>query len=243
MAGHAQLKFVMTECSKTQIRLTGLIFQILMHLWLDMLVVLVASVNAFPAISERLLTDDGDEASKMRDMTLSENYVIGVDRVDQVKDSNREERSLFMSWSLIMRGARSCGFCTNHKANRKVYQKAGGLDQAKRDFDFLDPTSIKIYADGSKTGFAGQRLIHLESREIPSLYISGNRGAINKGQESEIFYFKHMPDESNKIWESMLWQKDTKYINKVENVHHSQTVNCPGNEVTYPLVFKRIQST
>ena len=28
MAGHAQLKFVMTECSKTQIRLTGLIFYI-----------------------------------------------------------------------------------------------------------------------------------------------------------------------------------------------------------------------
>ena len=26
MAGHAQLKFVMTECSKTQIRLTGLTF-------------------------------------------------------------------------------------------------------------------------------------------------------------------------------------------------------------------------
>ena len=26
MAGHAQLKFVMTECSKTQIRLTGLIW-------------------------------------------------------------------------------------------------------------------------------------------------------------------------------------------------------------------------
>ena len=25
MAGHAQLKFVMTECSKTQIRLTGFI--------------------------------------------------------------------------------------------------------------------------------------------------------------------------------------------------------------------------
>ena len=27
MAGHAQLKFVMTECSKTQIRLTGLIYK------------------------------------------------------------------------------------------------------------------------------------------------------------------------------------------------------------------------
>ena len=27
MAGHAQLKFVMTECSKTQIRMTGLIYQ------------------------------------------------------------------------------------------------------------------------------------------------------------------------------------------------------------------------
>ena len=26
MSGHAQLKFVMTECSKTQIRLTGLIY-------------------------------------------------------------------------------------------------------------------------------------------------------------------------------------------------------------------------
>ena len=26
MAGHAQLKFVMTGCSKTQIRLTGLIY-------------------------------------------------------------------------------------------------------------------------------------------------------------------------------------------------------------------------
>ena len=29
MAGHAQLKFVMTVCSKTQIRLTGLIYKIL----------------------------------------------------------------------------------------------------------------------------------------------------------------------------------------------------------------------
>ena len=28
MAGHAQLKFVMTECSKTQIRLTGLIWHL-----------------------------------------------------------------------------------------------------------------------------------------------------------------------------------------------------------------------
>ena len=28
MAGHAQLKFVMTECSKTQIRLTGLIYYV-----------------------------------------------------------------------------------------------------------------------------------------------------------------------------------------------------------------------
>ena len=32
MAGHAQLKFVMTECSKTQIRLTGLIYDALMPL-------------------------------------------------------------------------------------------------------------------------------------------------------------------------------------------------------------------
>ena len=27
MAGHAQLKFVMTECPKTQIRLTGLTYE------------------------------------------------------------------------------------------------------------------------------------------------------------------------------------------------------------------------
>ena len=31
MAGHAQLKFVMTECSKTQIRLTGPIYPILLQ--------------------------------------------------------------------------------------------------------------------------------------------------------------------------------------------------------------------
>ena len=30
MAGHAQLKFVMTECSKTQIRLTGPINDVLL---------------------------------------------------------------------------------------------------------------------------------------------------------------------------------------------------------------------
>ena len=29
MAGHAELKFVMTECSKTQIRLTGLLLSII----------------------------------------------------------------------------------------------------------------------------------------------------------------------------------------------------------------------
>ena len=33
MAGHAQLKFVMTECSKTQIRLTGLIYFLLLSLF------------------------------------------------------------------------------------------------------------------------------------------------------------------------------------------------------------------
>ena len=32
MAGHAQLKFVMTECSKTQIRLAGLISNLYKHL-------------------------------------------------------------------------------------------------------------------------------------------------------------------------------------------------------------------
>ena len=39
MAGHAQLKFVMTECSKTQIRLTGL-----MYTWIRLLV-LIYSFN------------------------------------------------------------------------------------------------------------------------------------------------------------------------------------------------------
>ena len=36
MAGHAQLKFVMTECSKTQIRLAGLNYQFLLK-WKDLL--------------------------------------------------------------------------------------------------------------------------------------------------------------------------------------------------------------
>ena len=35
MAGHAQLKFVMTECSKTQIRLTGLILYPLFLLYIQ----------------------------------------------------------------------------------------------------------------------------------------------------------------------------------------------------------------
>ena len=34
MAGHAQLKFVMTECSKTQIRLTGLIYNLYKYAFL-----------------------------------------------------------------------------------------------------------------------------------------------------------------------------------------------------------------
>ena len=33
MAGHAQLKFVMTECSKTQIRLTGINYFLVLVLW------------------------------------------------------------------------------------------------------------------------------------------------------------------------------------------------------------------
>ena len=127
-----------------------------------------------------------------------------------------------MSWRLILRGARSCGFCLI----RKAYQKAGGLNQAEKDFNFLDPTIVKIYADGSKMGYVGQRVIHLEAGEIPSLYISGKKGAttIGKGQDSEIFYFKHMPDKSNKNWKSMLWQKDAKYINKM-----SRPMTKPAN--------------
>ena len=39
MAGHAQLKFVMTECSKTQIRMTGL-KQVLLH-WSDLISILL----------------------------------------------------------------------------------------------------------------------------------------------------------------------------------------------------------
>ena len=38
MAGHAQLKFVMTECSKTQIRLTG-------HIWFLAIVMVIFGRN------------------------------------------------------------------------------------------------------------------------------------------------------------------------------------------------------
>ena len=47
MAGHAQLKFVMTECSKTQIRLTGLIYYwpfqsiAMLLLWFIIIVILL----------------------------------------------------------------------------------------------------------------------------------------------------------------------------------------------------------
>ena len=124
---------------------------------------------------------------------------------DQIKDTNIERRSLFANWRLILRGARGCGLC----GNRKAYQKSGGLQQAYADFDLLDPIDVKIYGDGSKSGFVGpsQRLVHLETGEIPSIYITRKKAsATNKrGKTSEIFYFKHMPDENSKNWQNIKW--------------------------------------
>ena len=50
MAGHAQLKFVMTECSKTQIRLTGLnlLFVWFVVLWPSQHIKVMSSVVTYP---------------------------------------------------------------------------------------------------------------------------------------------------------------------------------------------------
>ena len=121
----------------------------------------------------------------------------------QIQESSRDERSLFATWRLILRGSRSCGFC----GSRKAYQKAGGLKQAYADFDLLDPIDVKIYGDGSKSGFVGQRMVHLETGQIPSIYITGKKaGRTNKrGKNSEIFYFKVLPDENNKNFQNIKW--------------------------------------
>ena len=57
MAGHAQLKFVMTECSKTQIGLTGLIYP--RHKWL---VIWMFNFDLLP----QLLYDFNDIFTKMK---------------------------------------------------------------------------------------------------------------------------------------------------------------------------------
>ena len=66
MAGHAQLKFVMTECSKTQIRLTGLIFSV--TLWfiprgVSYLVLSRSLSSCFDSPSSIVITSFGEEGA------------------------------------------------------------------------------------------------------------------------------------------------------------------------------------
>ena len=83
--------------------------------------------------------------------------------------------------------------------------KSGGKDKALKDFDLLDPTDIKIHADGAKTGFVGERLVHLETSQIPSLYVSARKGAISHERKgTEIFYFKNMPEKENENWKFIM---------------------------------------
>ena len=65
MAGHAQLKFVMTECSKTQIRLTGLILS-----WLLFLVIM-STLSANDKIKHLCLVDMRGQLSDDHNMSRS----------------------------------------------------------------------------------------------------------------------------------------------------------------------------
>ena len=71
MSGHAQLKFVMTECSKTQIRLTGLIYDVAMesipnglmtelhdHLFINILTTCVVIRETLSGMKEKWVFDD-----------------------------------------------------------------------------------------------------------------------------------------------------------------------------------------
>ena len=51
MAGHVQLKFVMTECSKTQIRLTGLIYLIRAYVDLCSILFFAYALSCFRLVS------------------------------------------------------------------------------------------------------------------------------------------------------------------------------------------------
>lgn len=93
-----------------------------------------------------------------------------------------------------MFGAKPCRFCTKN-TSLKAYMKSGGIDQAKKDFDLLAPTEVRVYPGGAKTGLVGKRLVHLETGDIPSLYVTGRKATPNheRGKGTEIFYFQRMP--------------------------------------------------
>ena len=55
MAAHAQLKFVMTECSKTQIRLMGLILLLILIMKIIIIQIVIMVVNLSRATRNRVL--------------------------------------------------------------------------------------------------------------------------------------------------------------------------------------------
>ena len=87
MAGHAQLKFVMTECSKTQIRLTGLnwymlsqsqqchaniAYDVISRSFLKQNIYSVAKVPSSVSVPDEKSPDDSvNEPRKLNDQNLS----------------------------------------------------------------------------------------------------------------------------------------------------------------------------
>ena len=65
MTGHAQLKFVMTECSKTEIRLTGLIVYAFLSISLFNASIVFNTLTFLPVYRQGVPEPEHDKTNKM----------------------------------------------------------------------------------------------------------------------------------------------------------------------------------
>lgn len=73
-------------------------------------------------------------------------------------------------WKTIVAGAKLIGY--NYYI--KTYRQSGGLKQAVKDFDALEPRNVKILDDGSRHGKVGNMDVYLERLPL-SIVLTGKR--------------------------------------------------------------------
>lgn len=73
-------------------------------------------------------------------------------------------------WKTIVAGAKLIGY--NYFT--KSYRQSGGLKQAVKDFNALEPRNVKIMDDGSRHGKVGNMDVYLERLPL-SIVLTGKR--------------------------------------------------------------------